>query len=533
MSKKLKIEPKLKRLIYYIEDLENGYIQIPSFQRDFIWDKKDKLDLFDSLKRGYPIGTILFWKPEKRDFGNMEKIGPYYSPEQKEGFFYILDGFQRLSTILGCLINPNKTKLKYDENDLKNNFLIYYDLEKEEFFIPRNISATENFQVPLYILLDTFEFFKFSEKLAKYSNFRLLVDRATTLATKIVDFILPSIEIVGGELEEAVEIFSRINSKGSTISSDWMLSALTYNQDKEFRLGTIIDDLIEDLSKFNFQDIKRDLILQCIINSFGKAYFDQSGKIEELAKRSDFIEKTKEVVESIKRAVEFLYEYLLVVEYKLLPYRNQLIFITDFFNSVQNPTDKQIEVLKKWFWITTYSNYFTIYSLSKQREAYNVFQKFIKGEIDNPLYNDKPEIPFSVTDFPNKIFFGSVRAKALILFLLKYSNSKTDLKRYDIDGLGLGYLFGNRDDKGNFYTESVMPFIAIQNNKSFFKKYDLSKHLKKDSYKTDYELYFLNQEMVELFSQGKKLEILKIRKELIIKAEKEFVESLGMTYEIE
>lgn len=536
MNKKLQINTRVRRLIYYIEDIEKGLIQIPSFQRDFIWDKKDKLDLFESLKKGYPIGSILFWKPDQKDFGNIDKIGSYYIPEKKEGFFYILDGFQRLSTLFGCLINPNKTKLDFDKKELESNFSIYYDLESEDFFIPRNINYIEIYQIPLYILLDTFEFIKFSQKLASHNKANLLIDKATSLATSLVDFVLPSIDIIGGDLEEAVEIFSRINSRGSTISPDWMLSALTYNQDKDFRLGTIIDNLIEDLKDFNFQDIKRDLILQCITNSFGKAYFDQSGRIEELARRSDFIDKTNKVIESVKKAVKFLFDELLVIDFKLLPYRNQLIFITDFFNSVKEPTIEQKESLKKWFWITTYSNYFTIYSLSKQREAYNKFQQFINSEIVDPLYNDRPSMPFSVSDFPNKIFFGSVRAKALILFLLNYSNfNKTSYESDNKSFLNLYYLF--REVKGIsciYYSESVFPTInGSPIKKSSLKNTDIFEIISSEVnfIGVDYKNYFITHEMIALYYEGKKLEILKKRKELIVQAEKEFVESLGMNYE--
>lgn len=536
MTAKLQINTRVRRLIHYIEDIEKGLIQIPAFQRDFIWDKKNKLDLFDSLKRGYPIGSILFWKPSEKEFDENKKIGPYYVPDKKENYFYILDGFQRLSTLFGCLINPNKTKLKVDEKELENDFSIYYDLKEEEFFIPRPNSNVENYQIPLYIFLDTFEFLSTSQKLLNHAESNLFIERARNLATTLVDFSLSSIDITGGEIQEAVEIFSRINSKGSAISPDWMLSALTYNQDKDFRLGTIIDNLIEDLKEFNFQDIKRDLILQCITNSFGKAYFDQSGKIEELARRSDFIEKTNKVVESVKKAVKFLFDELLVIDFKLLPYRNQLIFITDFFNSVKEPTIEQKESLKKWFWITTYSNYFTIYSLSKQREAYNKFQQFINSEIVDPLYNDRPSMPFSVSDFPNKIFFGSVRAKALILFLLNYSNfNKTSYESDNKSFLNLYYLF--REVKGIsciYYSESVFPTInGSPIKKSSLKNTDIFEIISSEVnfIGVDYKNYFITHEMIALYYEGKKLEILKKRKELIVQAEKEFVESLGMNYE--
>src|SRR3989338_7277853 len=53
-----------------IKDLVDGINEkyfLPDIQREFVWntDKnkfEDKIyDLFDSIMRGYPIGTLLFW----------------------------------------------------------------------------------------------------------------------------------------------------------------------------------------------------------------------------------------------------------------------------------------------------------------------------------------------------------------------------------------------------------------------------------------------------------------------------------------
>ena len=120
--------------------------------------------------------------------------------------------------------------------------------------------------------------------------------------------------MIGGEIEEVVDVFSRVNSAGSKISPDWIASALTYDGGKDFRLGTEIDNLLEDLKFYNFNKIKRELVLQCITNSFGKVYFDQS-KIELLItqQKDNFITVARKSIESIKKAVQFLFEELLVI----------------------------------------------------------------------------------------------------------------------------------------------------------------------------------------------------------------------------
>lgn len=534
MSVKLQIQTRVRRLIHYIEDIEKGLIQIPAFQRDFIWKPNDKLNLFDSIKRGYPIGSILFWKPENETFGKNLEIGPYTIPNNDGEYFYILDGFQRLSTLFGCLVNPNKSNLQCNREEWRKGFNVCYDLDKEEFFIPRsNSDKLASFQVHIYELIDTRSTFSFQRALFGHQidnkMIDIYMDRYEKLGTTLIDYSLPSIDIFGGEIEEAVEIFSRVNSTGAEISPDWMVSALTYSKDRDFRLGSLIDDLFVDLKVFNFDTIKRDLILNCITNSFGKAYFDQSSRIDELVRRNDFIEVTRKTIENIKKAVKFLFEELLVLDGKLLPYGSQLIFITDFFNTIPNPTKEQIEQLKIWFWKTTYSGYFTIYSLSKVREAYNVFQKFLKQEIKDPVYNDRPDIPFNVAEFPNKIYMGSVRAKALILFLLNYSNDFRPVCVEDVDGINISYLFYDiKDGKGNFFPESVVPFIDQESTRQYRKVKDVSILLK--DFTDENSKYLIRYSMVLPFITNDKETVLRMRKERIIQEEKSFVQELGLSY---
>lgn len=537
MSNKLRIETKVRRLIFYIQDIEKGLLQIPPFHRGKIWNNEQRKDLFDSIKKGYPIGSVLLWQPNERIFDkSIEKIGCYtINSEDIADFSYIIDGVQRLSTLFCCLIDPDKTQLAVDKTEWQKEFFICYDLEKEEFFIPRT-SNIELYQIPTYKLIDTKAAFEFYRELNKqnYSEEQIeeYMDRYENLSTTLVDYSLPANLMIGGSLEDAVNIFVTTNSKGSNSSPDWMVSALSYNKDnKNFALATQINTLLEQLKTYNFDRVTREWIFQCIINSFGKPFFDQKNMFEVLVKRPEFVETCKNTLENIKKAVQFLFEELLVIDSKLLPYGIQLIFITDFFNQVANPTETHIQKLKDWFWITTYASYFTIYALSKQREAYYQFQKFIADENENPVYNDKPDLPFDVTELPNKIFFGSVRAKALLLFMLNYANDFQKVDAFEVERLNLNYLFYDvKDEKGNFPPESAVPIMEMMQAK-FPKTKDMSFMLQE--YKTEYTKYFLNQKMASsLLDNENKSNILIQRKNLITRTERLFVEKLGLTYQI-
>jgi Protein of unknown function DUF262 len=554
MNNNLQINTRVRRLFQYLQDFEKGNIQIPVFQRDFIWTLKQKTDLLDSIRRGYPIGSILFWRPDEKYQMNLSEeslqtVGCYQLPKRNIDFFYILDGYQRLSTLFGCLINPEKTALIRNEAAWKAQFSIIYDLENDTFLQKKDQSKLEVYEIPIYKFIDGSAFYEFSTQLLR-SN----VDKATVdkyLATygefgaKISSYDIPSIDLIGGDIRQAVAIFSRLNTRGSLVTDDWLVSALSYNEKENFRLGTEIDILFDKLAVFNFfkgkgdRQSKRNLIFQCIINAFDGFYVDSSSqaKLENLAKRPDFIGKARMTLSSIQKTVAFLYEKLNVIDSKFLPYNNQLIFITDFFNNIESPNEHQLSVLENWFWVTTYANYFTIYNLSEQRLAYQQFQAFLKDEQINPIFFYKGKVDFvSTSSFPQKVDLGSVRSKALLLFMIYYQLNGNDLKSKHHTTYKFDKLFSDlgKNELGEKVqvNRSENRVVTIEPTTDDFKRdksnQDLSHYLASDQ---DHTAFFITQEMKDLYKANPlkaRLEILEMRKSLIIAAEMSFIGAIGL-----
>lgn len=542
MSEKLQIVTRVRRLFHYIDDFQKGIIRVPAFQRDFVWSIRDKLELFDSIKNGFPIGSILFWRPGADSDGEFfkseaEEIGGYYIPEPPFEHFYILDGFQRISTLFGSLVNPYQTNLRRNDSEWQKQYNLVYNLKEDKFEQNRKefFESLEIHKVPLYKFVDSKEFFGFQRQLYDSnlgkSEIEDYLSKYETLSARLVDYQIPSIDIIGGTVIQAVDIFSRVNSRGVTISDDWKVSALSFNSARNFKLGNEISGLLEKLRIFNFNTIKRNLVLQCIQNSFGKVFFDQTkpGVLEELAVREDFIDVTRLTLISILKAVRFLHDELWVLSAKLLPYNNQLIFLTDYFAKRGHPDDVTKSALKKWFWFTSYSGYFTLYNLSKQRQAYYHFQRFISGDEREPIYLDAPSRLFAVPRLPSKISLGSVRSKSLVLFMLnqlkkKYSDSMVDAESYK--NLPL------------FTTEDRDLKMAPENQVFFVKMpgYDLPASKTKLSFmldsQDDLNCYFISDEMKRAFDSGQAIStILAMRKRDIIIKERKFVLDLGLSYE--
>lgn len=513
----LNVKPETTRLLNLMDEITAGEIKVPVFQRDFIWKSTQMLELFDSILKGYPIGSLLLWRPNNK-FKTKDYIGPYLINSSSTDIRYVLDGFQRLSTLFGTLTHPNNPGVTYNKIMSLKDFSIYYNLKTKEF-THSNSKLEWYYYIPLYKIVDTFEFIDFlndlqSTKLNE-TELKQLIESAKEVNKIIYDYQIPHVEIKGGDIKSAVEIFSRINSTGTEISQDFMLSALSYNHSTGFLLSDKISEFLDSLSIFNFENLKRDTILNCISNSLGKVYFDI--KTEDLLKL-DLEKKTASAFQHIFRAVHFLYTRIKVWDVKLLPYPTQLIFISEYFRINPVPNEEDQQNLENWFWKTTYSNYFTIYSLSQQREAYRVFIEFAKGIHNDGVltFNEK----FETAKFPEKINFTGVRTKALQLFMIRNEHENHELQ----EGSQINEVFftSKRDrSPWNVILRSDLDGNYLPNDvENLYNSLPPSSRAR----------YFLSEEIFEAYRNDNYITLESLRHEMIENAEKSFVESLGIRY---
>ena len=53
-----------------LEGIHRKDYLLPAIQREFVWDPDQIRQLVDSLMRGYPIGSFLFWKVDAANAGD-------------------------------------------------------------------------------------------------------------------------------------------------------------------------------------------------------------------------------------------------------------------------------------------------------------------------------------------------------------------------------------------------------------------------------------------------------------------------------
>lgn len=88
--------PSVDRIDDLAKRILNGDIYLRKFQREFVWERQQVLDLLDSVARNYPIGSVLLWQ-SKQELRSEDKIADVEIKLPKPDYpvNYLLDGQQR------------------------------------------------------------------------------------------------------------------------------------------------------------------------------------------------------------------------------------------------------------------------------------------------------------------------------------------------------------------------------------------------------------------------------------------------------
>lgn len=214
-----------------LEDIAMGEIGLPDIQRPFVWDRVRVRDLFDSMYRGYPIGTLLFW--ENGYPGEHRTIG--VGGKQKVPHLLIVDGQQRLTALYAVM----KGVPIVDQNFQARRLRIAFNPLEERFevtntAIERDPSWIADISVLWQPGFDHYEFVsefleRLSERRELLSDDRKRIPKAIQRLVNLIGYLLTALEISLSASEEQVsDIFVRINSRGRTLNqADFILTLMS------------------------------------------------------------------------------------------------------------------------------------------------------------------------------------------------------------------------------------------------------------------------------------------------------------------
>jgi len=221
---------------YLVESIGLHNLALPDIQRPFVWSTTKVRELFDSMYRGYPVGTFMFWKTGA-EVGSRQ-IGSEDAGKVPD--LLIVDGQQRLTSLYAVMTGSEILTEKFEQKLLRIAFSPVAErfevadaaIERDPEFIS-NISvlwgqdhhrATNSFldqlaesregglsQDERYELLDRIQ------RLKDLSNYSFQVIQLSEQANE----------------EEVAEIFVRVNSEGVQLNqADFILTLMSVHWDK-------------------------------------------------------------------------------------------------------------------------------------------------------------------------------------------------------------------------------------------------------------------------------------------------------------
>lgn len=125
-------QPQVIDLPKLLADVRSGHIQVPRFQRPFVWEDERRVELLRSLRAGIPIGSLLVWRTSQNRLPSFDAIAGVKIPRPTKGqtISYLLDGHQRLTTLFAAFLAPRssskKDKSAADVDDVPAS--IFFDL---------------------------------------------------------------------------------------------------------------------------------------------------------------------------------------------------------------------------------------------------------------------------------------------------------------------------------------------------------------------------------------------------------------------
>lgn len=374
-----------------IERIHRNEYLLPAFQRDFVWSAEQIEKLFDSLMKGYPISSMLFWKVKggtKTDFRFYKFLSAFIQyhricndpipTDNINDFYAILDGQQRLTSLYIGLCGSYaykdyRKRWDYSESNFPTRHL-YLNISRKytqeesdrEFifsFVDKNISKEKD----LFIDKSSEKWFRVGKILALHQDYNYgidefaednNIDKESKRLLRLLDNVIHTkLNINFYEEDEqkpdkAVNIFIRINSGGTALSFSDILMSIAIANCKQIDAKTEIKNLVEHIRSKGF-NISHDFILKSFLYLYHK---DVRSLITSF--NLSFIELVENNWTRIRDAVSNLFDLLRsfgLTDFTMTSYNAAMPILyylyhkdiyQDFYKKMGNRED--CEIIKKW-----------------------------------------------------------------------------------------------------------------------------------------------------------------------------------------
>jgi hypothetical protein len=191
-----------------ISQIAGAEIKLPELQREYVWKPTQVAKLVDSLYRGYPSGSLLFWEADEDPVVRpIAAAGPTSAPSRAP--LYLLDGQQRLTSLYRVVTNHPDAQ-------------VVFNVERERFQNESAATRTDPRWIKVSDVLDP--------ATSMLRQTKRLIDAGSPLEDTVIEQRLGRVrqlrerrfhmEILKGfPYEEVAEIFVRVNSAGRRLGT--------------------------------------------------------------------------------------------------------------------------------------------------------------------------------------------------------------------------------------------------------------------------------------------------------------------------
>lgn len=229
---------------------ERGRLRVPAFQRPFVWDDEDIRSLFDSIWRGFPVGTLLLWtRPAPED---QVRFGPVrIEAPAVDSAYWVVDGQQRVTSLVGALSpNPTETDPHFD---------LCFDLRRARF-VHAGKRPQPTWWLPLRVTLESRTLLNWVREGGAGLEADEL-DRADELAGALRDYKIPAYVVEHDDEGLLRDVFDRVNSAGKPISRAQVFHALFGGESPIASAQAVVEALArEGFGEFDDQRIVQSLL---------------------------------------------------------------------------------------------------------------------------------------------------------------------------------------------------------------------------------------------------------------------------------
>jgi hypothetical protein len=333
--------------------LDEGRFAVPKLQRAFVWNGRKAADLLDSIYRGMPIGSLTIWETSRKNRNLLRQTTRVLPPFQDHNgkVWFVLDGQQRLSVLYRIATGGIQQNAAHRPVDFDRVCFRVTDGDEDTRFQYRKPVPRQ--WVPLPAVLAT----SWRSKLKGLTDGQL--NRVERCRTRVFSYRVPAIRVETEDLEEARELFLRINSLGTPLAA----ADRAFARASQFDLRELAEQAWEALPT-HFQGLTYEVMLQtrALLDGINAVGEDAMRKVVEQWDRrirksqtsiATFTQTWARQQDATKRAIDLLQTRFRVLDDGLLPSQYMVCTLAIFFyNRPKQPSHTQLREIRKWFWAT-------------------------------------------------------------------------------------------------------------------------------------------------------------------------------------